>query len=1012
MFHQSTLNLSTNLWEKTQKPWQFRGTAYDEATMLPLHQTANDLYAIGTLSVNKLLLCYLFEAWTDAIAAADCAQTYLDGVAGSFMVPIFHFYDSLTQLATLTHRPEPEHQGLFERVSANQQKLRHWADHAPINHLHKFYLVEAERHCILGDRAEAIDLYDRAITGAKTNGFIQEEALANELAARFYLDWGKERIAQDYMTDAYYAYSRWGAAAKVHDLEQRYPELLAPILQQRQQSLTATETIIAASSHASKTSTSSGASEALDLAAVLKVSQTLSSEIELDKLVFALLEVVVESAGAQKCALMLVQDNCLMLIAVNSAESCPMTLHHIPVEDSQEVPISLINRVKRTFEPTVIMDATNHPSLASDLYIQRHQSRSVLCMPIIHQSKLLGILYLENNLVTGAFTSDRVELLNLLCAQASISLENSRLYQQSQIHAQQLEHSLEELQATAYERQQAEIAMRQSEERYRSLTTITSQIVWITDPEGRVVDIPSWRAYSGQSVEEISGFGWAETIHPDDQERTLSIWHHAVQTKSWYKTEYRIRAADGSYQYFFAQGVPILAGDGTIQEWVGTCTNIDDRKHAEKQLQESQQLLALVLNTIPHKVFWKDRDSNLLGWNRAFATIIGCSSVAELANKTAEDMPWTTEEAQWYRECDLRVMEADQPEFCIIETQLQADGSLAWIETSKVPLHDAEGQVIGLLGVYQDITDRKHAEKQLHQRTVELEQTLQELQSTQTQMIQAEKMSSLGQLVAGVAHEINNPVNFIYGNLSHASDYIQDILGLLELYQQYSTPHPEIEAKAAAVDLDFLVEDLPKLLSSMRVGADRIQKIVASLRTFSRMDESEMKAVDIHQGIDSTLMILQHRLKARSDRSTIEVVKHYDSLPLVECYAGQLNQVFMNVLSNAIDAIEEELVNQSNSSTPTITICTQLIQPNQVKICIADTGAGIPEPVRKRLFNPFFTTKPVGKGTGMGLSISYQIVAEKHGGSFSCQSELGQGTEFGIQIPLQQPKSSNASVAL
>jgi signal transduction histidine kinase len=283
---------------------------------------------------------------------------------------------------------------------------------------------------------------------------------------------------------------------------------------------------------------------------------------------------------------------------------------------------------------------------------------------------------------------------------------------------------------------------------------------------------------------------------------------------------------------------------------------------------------------------------------------------------------------------------------------------------------------------------------------------LQQLTSAQSQLIQNEKMSSLGQLVAGVAHEINNPVNFIYGNLAHANDYTQDLLHLLELYQNhYPEPVPEIQEELEAIELDFLMDDLPKLLSSMKVGADRIQLIVASLRTFSRMDEAEMKAVNIHEGIDSTLMILQHRLKAKHNYPEVEVIKEYGNLPLVECYAGQLNQVFMNILSNALDALEERgsrlSAAQLREYPSIISIKTEILKPDRVLIRISDNGLGMTETVCNRLFDPFFTTKPVGKGTGMGLSISYQIVTDRHKGSLKCTSSPGQGAEFAIEIPLK-----------
>ena len=292
------------------------------------------------------------------------------------------------------------------------------------------------------------------------------------------------------------------------------------------------------------------------------------------------------------------------------------------------------------------------------------------------------------------------------------------------------------------------------------------------------------------------------------------------------------------------------------------------------------------------------------------------------------------------------------------------------------------------------------------QKAQELQTALQDLSSTQAQLVQSEKMSSLGQLVAGVAHEINNPVNFIYGNLSHAGAYTHDLIRLLQLYQQHCPqPVPEIQAKAEAIDLDFLLDDLPKLLSSMQVGADRIREIVLSLRNFSRMDEAEMKVVDIHEGIDSTLMILQHRLKAKHNYPGIEVVKHYGNLPLVECYAGPLNQVFMNILSNALDALEEcdqQRSFQGTQQQGQIHIYTEKRDSNQVRIRIADNGPGITETVCRQMFDPFFTTKTVGKGTGLGLSISYRIVTEKHGGSLQCFSAPGQGAEFIIEIPVQQ----------
>ncbi|MEO1374059.1 MAG: response regulator [Cyanobacteria bacterium J06635_10] len=275
-----------------------------------------------------------------------------------------------------------------------------------------------------------------------------------------------------------------------------------------------------------------------------------------------------------------------------------------------------------------------------------------------------------------------------------------------------------------------------------------------------------------------------------------------------------------------------------------------------------------------------------------------------------------------------------------------------------------------------------------------------QLQQSQFQLMQAEKISSLGQLVAGVAHEVKNPIGFIAGNLEHTSNYLEDLISLLKLYQIHlPNPPEEITNKIDAIDLDFVLEDLPKMIASMNLGIERITNIMHSLRNFSRKDATRKKTADIHQGIDTTLMILSHRLKANEVFPEIRVVKEYGDLPEVECYPGQLNQVFMNLLSNAIDAIEEG-VEASKSSIPQIRINTKLIDNNKVRISISDNGNGISRELQNKLFDAFFTTKPEGKGTGLGLSISYQIITEIHGGTLECFSSEGQGTEFVIHIPI------------
>jgi len=422
---------------------------------------------------------------------------------------------------------------------------------------------------------------------------------------------------------------------------------------------------------------------------------------------------------------------------------------------------------------------------------------------------------------------------------------------------------------------------------------------------------------------------------------------------------------------------------------------------------QAEQRLSLFIQQTPLAVIEWDMNFRVTRWNPAACQMFGYTANEAMGKHPAQ---LVLPEEVW---------EAVDQNFITLLTQhegnssttenLTKDGRLIVCEWYNTPLIDA-GEVIGIASLVLDITERVQAEAQLRQKTEQLQNTLQELQQTQTHLIQSEKMSSLGQLVAGVAHEINNPVNFIYGNIAHVDEYTQDLLSLLQLYQSYYPESiAEIDAKIEDADLEFISEDLPKLLTSMRVGAERIREIVLSLRNFSRLDQAEVKPVDIHEGLESTLMILQHRLKPTASRFGIEVIKEFGDLPEVECFAGQLNQVFMNLLANAIDALQEyqdlhgrEMPNQQPAH---ITISTCALNADSVRISIKDNGPGISENVRDRLFDPFFTTKPVGKGTGLGLSISYQIV-EKHQGTLQCVSSENGGTEFVIEIPVKQAISA------
>jgi two-component system, NtrC family, sensor kinase len=499
-------------------------------------------------------------------------------------------------------------------------------------------------------------------------------------------------------------------------------------------------------------------------------------------------------------------------------------------------------------------------------------------------------------------------------------------------------------------------------------------------------------------------------IHPDDCDAFQeSVMVSAKTLQPWEWSGRFVIPSSGKVKWIQAHSRPELQTDGAIV-WDGLLMDLTERRAAERALQETEAQYRSIFEAVSDAILIRDLKTGMVvDANPAACQMYGYSRDHLLRLKPTEmvhpdSLPIFKQSLEHLQNGGVFSGQA---------VHIRKDGSFFDIEMRSSLYID--GDKLFALSTIQDISNRKAAEEalrrseaQLRQQAIDLEHTLEELQRTQAQLIQNEKMSSLGQLVAGIAHEVNNPITFIAGNINHANDYFSDLVHILRLYQKHdSSLNSEIQSAIEEIDLDFIVTDFSQLLESMKAGATRIQKIVVSLRTFSRLDEAAYKTVDIHDGIESTLTILQNRINQDYRDRNIQVIKKYGELPLVRCYAGQLNQVILNVLANAIDALEEVISSDRCTApadgpfSPTIEIYTEHIE-RSIRIRVADNGLGVSEDVQSRIFDPFFTTKPVGKGIGMGLATSYQIVTKQHGGTLKCISTSNQGTEFIIEIPIHQ----------
>lgn len=1112
VFRQAVLNLIF----PSDEPWSLTGDLLKEDEFVENHRLVNDRLGLHYFYSHKLILCNIFGAYEQGLKSSHKAQEYLDGSVGFLNVPVFYFHDSLVRLENWMTATEEQRAEFLEAIDSNQEKMRGWAENGPMNYQHKWDLVEAEKQRVLQNYAAAIDYYDRAIASAKANGFMQDEALSNELAAKFYLNWGKEKFAALYIQEAYQCYERWGAKAKTEDLTRRYPTLLPPIL-----NIATSETT---NRQVTPSAESTQVSAVLDLNTVLKASQALSREIHLDQLLQSLIQLVITNAGADKAALFLNNDDSLEL-RIKYCDQAFQAVQHKPVDQCLSISHGLIHYVEHTLEP-VITDFQTHVSTLNDPYCLQFQPKSLLCTPILNQGQLVAILYLENTITAGTFTLERVELLNVLCAQAAISLVNARLYEQSQSYAHELERSLADLSA--------------SKARLQKISNNTPGVIYqiCINPK----DGSSFTSYISPGCTDLyevapeailSGqYSLQDFEHPDDHPSINQVRQQSEQKMTPFRHEWRIITPSGKVKWVQSVAQPERQANG-LMVWEGIVIDISDRKQSEIALQNSEAHYRALVSAIPDLIMRVSRDGVYLEFVASpnfrilggMSDWIGVHVTVELPAEAAQQRltairnALETQTIQIYEQVlcidgelqyeEVRAVPYNQDEvlllvrdisdrkraeaaqkrqLAILESTSDFIGSAdpsgkvlylnqawrqllrqegdtpanqdiisehhpAWavelimnealpaamhhgmwigetallngkgeeIPVSQVVIahKSSQGDIEYFSTIARDISDRKAAEQRLQQQAQQLEQANQqledysqtlehrveertaELKMAQERIIAQEKLASLGTLTAGVAHELRNPLNFVKNYAEGSIELTQDLL---------ETLHPLIQTQPqdSANLLQGLINDLQDNATTIRRHSQRAEQIIATMMEHARTqnETADPQPTPLHDFLTEAVKLAYHSKRMQDSNFNITIETDYDpQVNLVNLVPGTFIRAIINLIDNACDAmrykqhqLEIDAPETLAHYTPTLHITTHL-QDNQVELSIRDNGCGIDPQIQSQILDPFFTTKASGEGTGLGLSLTHDIIVKQHQGTLTLQSELGQFTEVLVTLP-------------
>jgi PAS domain S-box-containing protein len=986
--------------------------------------------------ILKIGARFLSGEYGQALEAVEKAKQLMwANPAGEIQVFDYHFYSALT-LASAEAAVPPERRGEWRaRISVHQKQLREWSRIGPENFGSAAALVEAEAARIDNRALDAEQLYENAIRLAHEYGLLQNEGVANELAARFYAARGFEKIARAYLRDARQCYFRWGAERKVRQLEQLHPHLR--------------EKPIAAFS----TTTFGAATEQFDLGTVIKASQALSGEIDLGNLIDVLMRIAIEHAGANRGLLVLPRGDELRIEAEATVDCDRIEVFKRAVEvTTSELPISIIQYVARTEESVILDDALVHNSFSTDHYIAAKRCRSVLCLPLLRQAKLIGILYLENRLASHVFTPARASLLAQLASQAAISLENAHLY--ADLH-------------------KAEKSVRQTEAEFRLVIDAIPALAWSALPEG-VNDFVNkgWVEYTNLSLEDTKGFGWSAVIHPDDLAAHYNRWRAAVATGQAFEGETRLRRADGQYRWFLIRGIPLRDELGNIIKWYGTCTDIEDSKRAEAKIRQAESELRRVVDTIPALAWSAVPDGSVDFVYQSWVNFSGLSLEATKGDGWATVVHPDDLATHWDR---WRTAVATG-EFFEDEARFRrVDGQYRWHLVRAVPWRDELGNIVKWYGTQTDIEDRKQAELERHEAAMESARLASIVASSEDAIISkdldgriiswnagatsifgysADEMigQSISRIIPPELHaegkeiiahlkrgeRIYNfetvrvasdgrridmsvtisPLRDKSGNVIGASKIGRDIserkrAAKIHLSLQTelarvarlttmgeltaSIAHEIIQPLSAIVTngntaLHWLQDktiDLHKARSAaLRAvrDAERANNIIRRIRALMTKSPTQKVVIDMNDIVGEVLALIEHE---QQKRQVLVCTQLAATLPPICGDRVQLQQLMLNLVVNGIEAMVDGTRKQ-------LTIETRAEGTDHVLVLVRDSGVGLDLERIDQIFDPFFTTKP--EGTGMGLAICRSIV-EAHEGRIWASAGIPHGAVFHFALP-------------